>query len=197
MRRIKQQDAADAAFRARWNNGGMSEQPGRYQRSFPGMIGAMIVLLLVVGAFVVFRDLTRDDPASPVKAVDYTSPAKYAKTTATFDVLAPEELPEGWIATSVRFQDGEEQAWHLGTLTEDRRYVGLEQADRPISGMVDDFVDPEATQGEDVTVDGETWETWTDAGDDLALVRESGDGTTLVVGPVPQATLEEFIATLR
>ena len=175
----------------------MSEQPGRYQRSFPGMIGAMLVLLLVVGAFVLFRDINRADPVSPVKAVEYADAAEYAKDTATFEVLAPRQLPEGWIATSVTFTDGEEQAWHLGTLTEDRRYVGLEQADRPVSDMVEEFVDEEATQGEDVTVDGETWETWTDAGDDLALVRESDDVTTVVVGPVPQETLEELIATLR
>jgi hypothetical protein len=161
------------------------------------MIGAMVVLLLVVAAFVIFRDINRDDPASPVKPVDYKTPAQYARTAASFDLLAPAALPDGWIATSVRFTDGEEQAWHLGTLTEDRRYVGLEQADRPISGMVEDYVDEDATQGDDVTVGGETWETWSDAGEDLALVRESGDVTTLVVGRVPQETLETLIATLR
>lgn len=175
----------------------MSEQPGRYQRSFTGMIGAMVVLLLVVGGYALFRELNRDDPPSPVKAVDFVSPAKYARSEADFALLAPAELPDGWIATSVSFTSGDEQAWHLGCLTDDRRYVGLEQADRPVSDMVEDYVDEDATQGDDVTVGGETWETWTDAGEDLALVRESGDVTTLVVGRVPQETLEQFIATLR
>ena len=175
----------------------MSEQAGRYQRSFTGMIGAMIVLLLVVVAFVVFRDINRDDPADPVKPVDYAAPAEYARTQATFPVLAPRRLPEGWMATSVGFVGGEEQSWHLGTLTEDRRYVGLEQADRPVSAMVEDYVDENATQGEDVTIDGETWESWTDEGDDLALVRDTDEVTTLVVGRVSQSTLEEFLATLR
>ena len=178
----------------------MSEQPGRYQRSFTGMVGAMVVLLLAVGAFVLFRDLVRDDPVSPVKAVDYQGPADYARDTAAFDLLAPDELPEGWIATSVTFTEGadeREQAWHLGTLTDERRYVGLEQAARPVSGMVEEFVDAEAVQGDDVELAGRTWETWTDAGDDLALVNDSGGVTTLVVGRVPQETLEEFITTLR
>jgi len=174
----------------------MSEQPGRYQRSFSGMIGAMAVLLLAVGAFVLFRDVNRDDPASPVHAVDYRGPADYARGVATFDLLAPAKLPEGWIATSVNFTQGEEQAWHLGFLTDERHYVGLEQADRPVSGMVEDFVDQEAVQGDDVVVAGKTWETWSDDGDDLALVNDSGGVTTVVVGRVPEETLKAFINTL-
>lgn len=175
----------------------MSEQPGRYQRSFPGMVGAMLVLVLVVSAFVLLRDLNRADPASPVEPVDFAQPAEYARSEADFALLAPDELPEGWYATSVRFIAGEEQAWHLGVLTDERRYVGLEQADRPVSDMVDDFVDEGADKGQDVMIDGQTWETWTDEDDDLALVRQTDDVTTLVVGAVPQATLEQFLATLR
>lgn len=175
----------------------MSEQPGRYQRSVPGMVGAMIVLVVLVGAFVLLRDLNRVDPVSPVQPVDFQQPADYARGEADFELLAPEELPEGWTATSVRFTDGREQAWHLGVLTAERRYVGLEQADRPVSDMVEDFVDEDAERGEDVTVAGEQWESWTDEDDDLALVRQTDEVTTLVVGAVPLTTLEEFIATLR
>lgn len=175
----------------------MSEQPGRYQRSFAGMIGAMIVLIAVVAVFVVFRDAVRNDPANPVQPIDYDTSADYARSQADFELLAPDELPEGWIATSVRFDVRGRQAWHLGVLTDQERYVGLEQAERPISAMVEEHVDEDAAQGEDVTVDGESWQTWTDSGDDLALVRDSGDATTLVVGRVPQETLEEFLATLR
>lgn len=158
----------------------MSEQPGRYQRSFAGMIGAMIVLVLVVGAFVLFRDAVRKDPSNPVEKVDFAQPADYARSQADFDLLAPDELPEGWMATSVRFTERGRQAWHLGVLTDEDRYVGLEQAERPVYAMVDEHVDEDASQGED-----------------LALVRRTGEATTLVVGRVPQETLEEFLATLR
>lgn len=175
----------------------MSEQPGRYQRSFHGMVGAMIVLVLVVGAFVLFREITREEPENPVQPVDIARPVEYARGEAEFDLLAPDELPEGWIATSVRFTDGEEQAWHLGLLTDERRYVGLEQAELPVSTMVEEYVDEEATQGDDVTVAGERWQSWTAADEDLALVRESGDVVTLLVGRVSQETLEELITTLR
>jgi hypothetical protein len=161
------------------------------------MIGAMVVLLLVVGAFVLFRDVNRNAPADPAQAVDFERPAQYARTTADFPLLAPDQLPEGWIATSVTFEDGKRQAWHLGTLTDEQRYVGLEQARRPVATMVEQYVDEEAVQGEDVVIDGVAWQTWTDEGDDLALVRKADDVTTLLVGRVPQETLEELLQTLR
>src|SRR3954471_425217 len=135
----------------------MSTQPGRYQRSFRGMIGAMLVLLLVVAAFVAFRGALRKHPADPGKAVDYKDPAQFARGEADFDVLVPRELPDGWIATSVRYVGGPEQSWHLGLLTNDRRYVGLEQAERPASGMVEEFVDENAVRGGQVRIDGHTW----------------------------------------
>ena len=185
------------------------ERPARYQRSFGGMIGALLVLLLGVGTFVVLRDANRLEPAPPVEAVDYVRPARFAQEEAGFEVLAPRELPEGWSATSVRFDDGDEQSWHLGLLTAEQRYIGVEQAERPVAAMVDDFVDVDAREGGEVEVGGETWTAWSDPGrdpeadpstepeGDLALVREGAGVTALVVGTVSQDALSDFVATLR
>ena len=49
----------------------MSEQGGRYQRSFAGMIGALLITLVVIGAFVAFRALNRDELERRPEAVDY------------------------------------------------------------------------------------------------------------------------------
>ena len=173
----------------------MEEQPGRYQRSFAGMVGAMILLLAVIAAFVVFREANRTEPADPVEAIEWRGAASYARQEADFAVLAPRRLPEGWIATSVRFGRQDEQSWHLGFLTDEREYVGLEQTEDSPSTMVEDFVDEEAERGEDVVVDGATWEAWSDE-EDEALVREGEDVTTLVVGTVSQDELVEFLGTL-
>jgi hypothetical protein len=176
---------------------GMSERPGRYQRSFSGMVGAMIVLVLVVGLFVAFRAINRDQPENTVDAVDYSRPAEFAREQARFPLLAPAELPEGWRATSVRFTNGRDQAWHVGFLTGADQYVGLEQADESAEDLVEEHVDANASEGAPVTVDGEEWRSWTDGGGDTALVRETGQVTTLVVGTVDRETLVEFVHTLR
>jgi hypothetical protein len=188
----------------------MSEQPGRYQRSFGGMLGGLLVLLLGIAAFVVLRDVNRVDAGAPVQPVDYVRPARFAQQQARFEVLTPRTLPPGWRATSVRFDPtAEVQSWHLGLLTAEQRYVGLEQAERSPAAMVADFVDDEADEGGEVDIEGETWATWTDPGrdpeadpstaprGDLALVREDGGVTTLVVGTVSQDLLIDVVASLR
>jgi hypothetical protein len=175
----------------------MSEAPGRYQRSFSGLVASLVVLLLVVFGFVGFRSLFRNNPSSPVHAVSYKQSASYAKQTAPFPVLAPRRLPPGWIATSVSYNEIGRKSWHMGMLTGQQHYVGLEQSRSPVSDMVSEFVDQHATQGKDVTVAGRRWQTWTDAGHDLALVRHDPKVTTLVVGPVALSTLRTFVATLH
>ena len=189
---------------------GMTEKPGRYQRSFAGMLGALLVLVLGIGVFVVLRDVTRVDPPDPVRPVDYVQPARFAQEEARYEVLTPRALPEGWTATSVRFEPAaEEQSWHVGVLTEEQRYIGIEQAERSAEAMVADFVDEEAREGGEVEIDGRAWRIWTDPGrdpgadpstapeGDLALVREGGGATTLVVGTVSQDDLTGFVESLR
>ena len=158
----------------------------------------MIVLVAVVAAFVVFRDVNRNDPPSPVRAIDYAQDAAFARREAGFDVLAPASLPAGWIATTARYVDGRAEAWHLGLLTDEQRYVGLEQSTAPAASMVAEHVDPNAVEDEPVTVGGEQWSAWSDDGGDLALVREDGGSTILVVGhDVSSAELAAFVSSLR
>ena len=170
-------------------------QPGRYQRSFSGMIGALLVLLLVIAGFVAFRAVNRNDVKDPVTPIDWRGPATYAREQADFEVRSPESLPDGWIASSARWTGGRDPHWHLGLLTEQRQYVGLEQEDRSLDDMVEEYVDPDAAQGKDVVIAGQTWESWFDD-EDQALVLEGDDVTTLVVGTVDRKTVEDFVRSL-
>ncbi|MGH3371876.1 MAG: DUF4245 domain-containing protein [Nocardioidaceae bacterium] len=174
----------------------MSEQPGRYQRSAAGMVGAMLVLLAVIAAFVVFRDLNRTDPQSPVRAVDYEQTLEAAREQSGFTLLAPEPLPEGWRVTSVEFVP-EPTRWHLGMLTGEDRYVGLEQAGGSVDDMVETYVDREAVPGGPVEIAGEPWRSWTDDGGDTALTRVEDGVTTLVVGTLSRDDLAAFVQSLR
>lgn len=177
----------------------MSGQAGRYTRSFNGMVGAMVVVVLAVVAFVMFRESVRSEVAPAVQPIEYTKPAEFAQEQAGFEILAPPTLPEGWRATSVRFTPGAQERWHLGMLTEEDRYVGLEQARSTVRTMVETHVDEDAEEGRPVTIAGESWERWTDEGGDLALVRKDDDDvTTLVVGSrTPLEELVAFVESLR
>ena len=176
----------------------MSGQAGRYQRSAGGMVGAMIVLVALVVAWVGLKALTTQDPQSPVRTVDYARDVPAVKKAADFDLVAPASLPEGWRATTVSFADRPVQHWHLGVLTDRDRYVGLEQGGQSVRAMVEEYVDKAASRGAPVDVAGRRWATYTDAGGDLALVRRTGPTTTLVVGhDVPRAELVTYTASLR
>ncbi|QNN51678.1 DUF4245 domain-containing protein [Nocardioides mesophilus] len=176
----------------------MSGQAGRYQRSATGMVGAMIVLIAVVGGFVTLRELNSTDPPSPVRDVDYAKVAQFARKQATFDLVAPAALAPGWRATTVDYVDGVKPRWHLGMLDAEGRYVGLEQSGSSVSSMVETYVDEAAVRGKPVRVGGQTWSRWSDAGGDVAIVRDAGDTTTLLVGDeVPVEELATFATTLR
>ena len=175
----------------------MSEQAGRYQRSAGGMVGAMVVLVVLLVGWVAIQSLVKDQPDSAVRTVDYAQVVTPARKAAKFDLVAPASLPKGWRATSVTFRDTLPQHWHLGVLTDDDRYVGLEQGQKSLASMVEEYVDKDARRGPAVDVDGKAWRTYTDSGGDLALVRRDGDATTLVVGhDVPKATLVSYTAGL-
>jgi hypothetical protein len=162
------------------------------------MVGAMLLLVVLVVAWVGFRSLTSSQPPSPVQTVNYSQEVPLAKKAATFDLVAPRHLPEGWRATTVSFVDTAPQHWHLGLLTDRNRYVGLEQGHDPVSAFVSRYVDKAAAHGRPVHVAGQPWESWSDSGGDLALVRRAGTTTTLVVGhDVPRSELVSFAAGLR
>ena len=175
----------------------MSERAGRYQRSAGGMVGAMVVLVALVVGWVGIRALTSRSPESE-QTVDYASVVPEVRKAASLAVVAPPSLPAGWRATSTRFTDGTREHWHLGVLTDQDKYVGLEQSADSVRSMVRAYVDETASRGKPVQVRGRTWSTYTDAGGDLALVRRDGRTTTLVVGHrVPRSALVSYAADLR
>ena len=176
----------------------MSQQSARYQRSAGGMIGAMVVLVALLLGWVLLRSFLTDEPETALRTVDYTSQVPAARESADIDLLAPPQLPRGWRATSVRLSPAPDARWHLGVLTSENRYVGLEQSKASPASMVTEHVDEDTERGEPVDVAGQSWATYTDEGGDLALVRRAGGTTTLVVGHlVPRSDLVSYTASLR
>ena len=186
--------AVDHSDNGRVSTTNQPEQPRR-----PSLIADPLrttaVLLAIIAVLAGARYLLSDAPTTPVQPIDYAPKAEAARAVAPFDVLAPDELPAGWRATSVRYEAGEEPTWHLGVLTDQDKYVGIEQA----VGTVDDLVESYAAGSEPVgTIEiGEgTWQLLRD-GDETTLVRDDGASATLVTGDAPQADVELMVELLE
>ncbi len=176
----------------------MSEQPSRYTRSFGGMIGALIVTVLFVLAFVLWRGLFRADVDETPQAVDWQASVELAQQ-ADLDVVHPRELPAGWTATSVELKAGDDPRWGLGVLTTDGAFIGIRQQDTSVDDLVQLYVDEEAEAGDDASVPSEvtdTWQTWSDAGGDHGYATELGDDAVLVYGSAPVEDLEAYLGLL-
>jgi hypothetical protein len=175
---------------------------GRYTRSTGGLLGAMLVTVVAVVGFWGINALKTDHEVTPVPAVDYTAMMRAGRADHKLRVMAPPSLPSGWKATSATYQTGTDPTWHLGTLTDKGKYVGVEEARGGLRDLVDEHVDPDAEQGKDVTIGGETYQTWTDAGGDYAVARTVPLAGTdvesfLVVGSAPESTIRDFAASLE
>jgi hypothetical protein len=179
------------------------EQPSRYNRSFGGLVAAMIATLVFVAAYVGFRALTRDQPDVELK-VDYASCVAYLQE-ADVSVVHPASLPPGWRATSIHFERGDPPKWSMGMLTAEDEFVGVVQQQEDVDDLLDHYVDPGPQQGEDASPDnalGVTpWQTWSDAGGDHAFSAEVGAGplagqTLLVYGSAPVADQEALLGLL-
>ena len=175
---------------------------GRYQRSTGGLVGAMVVTLVAVVAFVAVRSFTTDNEPTPVRSVDYQAMVRAGRADHKLLLMSPPSVPQGWRATSADYETGTLPTWHLGLLTDQQKYVGVEEALGGVEDLVEEHVDPDAEQGEDVTIDGETWQTWRDRGGDYAVsrsLRVAGEirESWLVVGTAAPDTIREFAAELE
>jgi hypothetical protein len=150
------------------------------------VLGAIVLALFGIGKLLT---LTPDDPAP---SVDYKTAAESSRTVADFDLLAPTALPDGWRATSVRYETDE---WHLGVLTDEDDYVGLEQLRATPWRTIERFAAGSRASGT-VTIDGTAWSRRTGPDDDVTYLRRDGEVTTLVTSRAPRADVERYISSL-
>jgi Protein of unknown function (DUF4245) len=176
-----------------------SEQPSRsYQRSAPALIGALLAVLALIVVVWGLSQFQRSTLPNPAPAVDYHTAFAAARKAAPFRVLAPERLPPGWRATSVNWDDLRPVlSWHLGLLTAQGQYVGVEQGTGPSSSFV--RAKTPATQPVAVVrLRSQRWRVLQSPdGTEHALVSREKGATTVVTGTAPLAQLESFTSSLR
>jgi hypothetical protein len=169
-----------------------------YQRSVSGLVGALVVTLLVIGAFVAFRALNRDELEVGPESVDYLEQAGLAQD-AGLDVVYPRDLPDGWRATNVEVVPGERPVWGVSLLTDGQRYVGIRQEDDQLDDLLATYVDADAEARPDVRVEGsvaQQWQVFEDDGGDLAYAAELGDDVVMVYGSAGEEDLRLVLERL-
>ena len=191
----------------------VSQGSGRYQRSAAGMVGAMIVTLLAIIAFVAFRAINRDELVIEPTAVDYLETVEALQQGNDLAPAYPVTLPKGWIATRAVFS-AENLAWELDLLTADKKYVGIRQAALRDRDLIEEYVDEEGRAGEVIGIDSGVateWTTWTVDGRDTAYTAvlglqrgdepnpalERGKGEVLLVfGAAPDREIKQLAGSL-
>jgi hypothetical protein len=174
------------------------EQPGRYQRSAAGLIGALLVSALVIGAYVGFRALTRGDLAVPPDRVDYRDAVSYAQQSGV-EVVYPSLLPDGWFATAARLVPDRQVTWTVNLLTDHEEFVGIVQRGGRLADLLHAHVDAKPDEGPAVaatTPVAGRWRSFTDSGGDTALAARSGREWVLVYGTAPRADLRAVVDSL-
>jgi Protein of unknown function (DUF4245) len=169
-----------------------------YQRSAGGLIGALVVTLLVIGAFVAFRALSRDELETGPGSVDYVEQAGLAQD-AGLDVVYPSDLPAGWRATNVEVVPGERPVWAVSLLTDAQRYVGIRQEDDQLDDLLATYVDEDVEARPDVRVEGSVakeWQVFEDDGGDLAYAAELGGEVVMVYGSAGEEDLRLVLERL-
>lgn len=179
----------------------MSEQPGRYQRSFSGLIAAMVITLVAIGGFVVVRAFVRDDVSNEPETVDYLEVVGLAQDAGA-EVVYPLDLPDGWRATSVDFVPGDRPAFGLGMLTDGGSFVGVRQEEDDLDDLLSIYVEEDAGSIEDQgaeSIDSAVapqWQAFEDEGGDLAYAAEVGESWVLVYGSAGADDLRAVVEQL-
>ncbi|TDO45034.1 uncharacterized protein DUF4245 [Kribbella sp. VKM Ac-2527] len=165
-------------------------------RTLTNMFWALLACFIVVAFLFVVTWRPKEEK---INAIPYTAQLEDAKKVAPW-VRGPAPMPAGWTATSVEFRTPEQSpiTWHLGIITNDRKYVGVEQSN--VTGAT--FQRDELGKTEDdgtSTVAGVVWERkkLLDRKDETALVLTGSGVTTIVVGDAGYPALETLAATLR
>lgn len=164
-------------------------------RNLRSLVWSLVACFGVI-AFLAF--VTWRPHEETVRAIDNYGPKlAQARESAPYRVLAPEPMPAGWQVTSAELTApaGGPVSWHLGIVTTDRSYVGLEQSNGPAGKFTADELGQTEADGTS-TLPGWQRKRLLDR-DERALVRTAAGVTTIVTGTTDYPTLEQFAQALR
>ncbi len=154
-------------------------QNSRLGQTVGDMTRSIVIVLVVVGAVLLVTWRPQPDA---VKAIDPLPELTSARATAGFEVLYPEDLGDGWVPTSARWDLPDaadpDPAWHVGFVAPGERYVQIGQS----ATTNPDYLPSQTLGGVPVGEGPAGWQRYETVGDDptRSLVTVI-DGVTLVV----------------
>jgi hypothetical protein len=165
-------------------------------RTMTNMVWALLACFIVVAFLAI---VTWRPKSEKVRVVEYSAQLEDARKVASW-VRGPEPMPAGWSATSVEFRAPEQSpiTWHLGIVTEQKKYVGLEQSNVTSPGFLAEELGKTSDDGTS-TVAGVVWQrkTLLDRDGEQALVLIGSGVTTIVTGNAGYQALETLAAALH
>lgn len=167
--------------------------------SVANMLRSLLVIGLVVGGLVAIVPRVSQVSQPPV---DVESVAVAIAQQTQWPIEAPQGLPDGWRATSVRYvrSTGGLMTWHAGYLSPDGRYVALEQTQDATDEWVSAQTNRAPRTGE-LQAAGRTWVTYVrNVKVQNSIVNRptaSGALTTIVTGTGTFEELKTFAEALR
>jgi Protein of unknown function (DUF4245) len=168
----------------------------RMRQTVGDMARSMAVVLAVVAVIMLLA--WRPDP-EPIKVVDVGPVIALAAAQAPFAVRAPSGLPDGWRATSARWEPTEESGdvpvLHLGYVTPSDQYAQVSQSTARSAAYLDEQTAGGIPAG-GLTIGNVAWEKQaTDAR--RSLVMAGGTTLTVVSGSADWNELAELAASLK
>jgi Protein of unknown function (DUF4245) len=156
----------------------------------------VLICLLIVG-WVTLRQSGQEGPP----AVDPSSTVQVAAARASYPVVAPTGLPDGYRVTSARTDAGQADSGdpvtvEIGYLTPSEEYAGFVISDDARAEPVTRVLDGAEEQGT-VDLSGHTWTRSTTERGETALWRADAGVTVLVTGSADDDELREVASAVQ
>ena len=158
------------------------------------MVRSMAVILAIVLGF--YFVAGRGNTRTP-ESLDVPGSAQHHAQQAGEAFAYPERLPDGWIATTVRYETADDvMTWNAGYTTPDEEHVSIRQAVDPSTSWITAQTNGGSATGTLTTEDGRDWVTRERDGQvQRSLVHDpdgSGELTTVITGTGSWDQLEAF-----
>lgn len=159
------------------------------------MVRSMVVILAILLGWYFVAGQSNEQPPEKINVAEA---AEHRAQQAGQPFAHPEGLPEGWVATSVRYDasTGDAMTWNAGYTTPDDEHVSVRQAVDPGAEWLDVQTNDGADAGTLTTQDGRTWTKRDREGQtQRSLVQEPTSKvelTTVVTGTASWKQLEGF-----